>query len=662
MRGWRVKAGVAFGLVACGGVAWFAVHYVVQARDRGTAGTVAQGLAAVLVPVAGLAVWLVRQFRQGVPPIDLAQAADDLAGRVGRQWRDAELQRGLSYRALAVRWTWSSRGLSGPPGDAVGDARRPRMAPLPGCSRITRRELARGDLSELFQVYGGLDSGRIVLAGAPGAGKSGAMIRLLLDAVKHREGIGEPAVRAKVPVPVLLTAYDWLPGRDGLADWVTRRLEDEHPFLKVRIGTVSAARALVDGGAVSILLDGADEMPEEARAAMLRQIGQQARHRVVVSSRTSELESAVDGGHLDGAAALELAAITPAEAADYLQSRTVHPAPAPWRTLIQHLREDETSPVAQALDSPLMLSLLLDTYLPSEPAGELTDPGRFPGRQQIEDHLLARILPSAYTPRPGSPAPSCTPWQARQWLGYLAAQMKQTGTRDLAWWRIPQWLPPRHLKISVGLASGITAGLASGITGGLTFGFMFGPMAGLASGLVFGPTAGLAFGLEAGLLTGRKITLRSGLAIGLAFGVRGRPRGRNPRRAQARAEDRARQRAHTRTHRRTDSRAHRWTHVRADDRPGYDGLQRIPAAVPQAEGKKPAASRRHRGSTHVRACARAGARSRIRARCPIRDRSQVRTRNRAGGRHRERSRERADERADPSSQHLDAHRQTDHSR
>jgi hypothetical protein len=144
MRGWRVKAGVAFGLIACGGVAWFAVRYVVQARDQGTAGTVAQGLAAVLVPVAGLAVWLVRQFRQGVPPIDLAQAADDLAGRVGRQWRDAELQRGLSYRPLAVRWTWSSRGLSGPPGDAVGDARRPRMAPLPGCSRITRRELARG--------------------------------------------------------------------------------------------------------------------------------------------------------------------------------------------------------------------------------------------------------------------------------------------------------------------------------------------------------------------------------------------------------------------------------------------------------------------------------------------------------------------------------------
>lgn len=95
---------------------------------------------------------------------------------------------------------------------------------------------------------------------------------------------------------------------------------------------------------------------------------------------------------------------------------------------------DGRAGVAQALDSPLMLSLLLETYLPSDPVGELTDPRRFPGRQQIEDHLIARILPAAYTSRPGDPAPPCTSQQARQWLGYLAAQMNRTGTRDLAWW------------------------------------------------------------------------------------------------------------------------------------------------------------------------------------------------------------------------------------
>lgn len=519
MRRGLGKAGAAAGLVACGALAWFAVHYVAQARDQGTAGTVAQGLAAVLVPLAGLAVWLVRHGRADSPPIDLGRAADDLAGRVGQQWREAALQRGLFDRPLEVRWRWSSRGLSGPVSDAVGDRHAPRIAPLPGLSRITPADLTKGDLRDLFAVYGGLDSGRVVLAGAPGAGKSGAMIRLLLDAVTHRESILEPTARATVPVPVLLTAYDWVPEHEGLTTWVTQRLEDEHPFLKARVGPVSAARALVEAGAVSILLDGVDEMPEEARTTVLRQIGQQAGYRVVLSSRTDELARAVASGHLDGAAALELAAITARQAADYLRSRTVHPAPDAWCALIQHLGEHDSSPAAQALDSPLMLSLLLDTYLPFDPVDELTDPRRFPVREQIEDHLLARILPTAYAQRPGSPAPPCTPRQARKWLGYVADQMNRSGTRDLAWWRVPQWLPPPRLMRTVGLGVALGKGLTAGLAYGLAVGIAFGLTAGIATGLATGLLVGAAFGLAARLTAGLKIGLTIGLATGAVIGI-----------------------------------------------------------------------------------------------------------------------------------------------
>ncbi len=515
MRFRWVRAGVALGLIVCGAAAWFAVHYVIQARDQDTAGTVAEGLAAVLVPVAGLAAWLVHQFRPG-PGIDIKQAADDLARRVKRQWDEAAQQRGLLHHPLAVRWTWSRRGLSGSRSVAAGDQ---WIVPLPDVTPATSQQLEEGDLSDLFAIYGGLGSGRMVLVGAPGAGKSGAMIRLLLDAIKHREGIQEPAERAKVPVPVLLTAYDWLPEREGLADWVARRLEDEHPFLKARIGTVSAARVLVDEGAVSVLLDGVDEMPEGARTAVLRQIGQQARHRVVLSSRTDELERAVAGGHLVGAAALELAAITAKESADHLESHAVYPVPSPWRKLIQHLRQNKTSPVAQALDTPLMLSLLLDTYGRDDLVDELIDKERFPGRQEIERHLLNRVLTAAYTLRPGDPAPPCTPEQAWQWLGYMAAQMKQDDTRDLAWWRIPQWQPSRHRRISIGLAGGLINGLASGLAFGVATGILFGPVAGLVIGLAVGLASGVAFGVTVGLAFGLAVGFRSGLVIGLAFGV-----------------------------------------------------------------------------------------------------------------------------------------------
>lgn len=525
--GW-MRAGVALGLIVCGAVAWLAVHYVVQARDPGTAGTVAQGLAAVLVPMAGLAVWLVHQFWPDVSAIDSSQAAgdlvrrqaaDDLATRVERQWRDAASQRGLFDQPLAVRWTWSQRGLSGPVAAAVGHQRAMRIVPLPEFSRVRSRQLREGNLNDLFKVYGGLGSGRMVLAGAPGAGKSAAMIRLLLDAIDHRKGIQDEAVRAKVPVPVLLTAYDWLPDHERLADWVTRRLEDEHPFLKARIGTVSAARALVNDEAVSVLLDGVDEMPEKARASVLRQIGRQARHRVVLSCRTDELQRAAASGHLPGAAALELAAITPQKAADYLEARAVHPVPDRWRKLIQHLRENEASPAAQALDTPLMLSLLLATYGRDDPVNELTDKEKFPGRQEIEKHLLSRVLTAAYTRRPGEPVPPCTPEKSGQWLGYLAAQMNQRKTPDLAWWSIPQWLPPRHLKVAIGIAGGLINALVGGLAFGIAIGVVFGSAAGLAAGLAVGVASGVVFGLAAGLGAGLSVGLRSGVAIGLSSGV-----------------------------------------------------------------------------------------------------------------------------------------------
>lgn len=511
-RGW-VDAGVAVGLGVCGFVAWFTVHYVFLsgAGNQANNSAVAQGLAAGLTPIVALAVWLVRQVRRGVSAIDLRQAADDLAERVGRQWREAARERGLFDRPLTVRWAWSKRGLSGSAEDAVGGRRMSRIAPLPGLSRVTSAQLAQGDLSDLFAVYGGLDSGKMLLAGAPGAGKSGAMIRLLLDAVAHRKGIEDASVRATVPVPVLLTAYDWLPEHESLADWVTRRLQDEHSFLKAKVGNHSAARALLNDGLVSVLIDGVDEMPPDARIAVLRQVRDQAEYRVVLSGRTGELAHAVAGGHLDGAAALELDVIDTWQAADYLQARTVDPVPVPWRNLIRYLRNDATSALAQALDSPLMLSLLLDTYPPlGDEVDELTDSRRFPERQQIEDHLLARVLPTAYAPRPHHGALPCTAEQARQWLGYLAAQMNHTGTRDLAWWRIPKWLAPRELRLAVGL----TLGLAVTLAVGLSFGFTFGP----AFGLLVGPMSGLSVGIAV-VTSGLAAELAAAFVFGLVFGL-----------------------------------------------------------------------------------------------------------------------------------------------
>jgi hypothetical protein len=518
------NAGVALGLIACCLVAWFSVRYVVQARDQGTAGTVLQALAAVLVPLAGLVVWLVHRFPPQAPTVDLGWAASELARRVGQQWEDAASLRSLSQQPLEVHWAWSKRRLTGTVEAAVGVFDAPRHPPLPGLSCITPGQLDKGTTRDLFKIYGGLASGRLVLAGTPGAGKSGAMIGLLLAAANHRKAIVDPAVQAKVPVPVLLTADDWSPESELLADWLTRRLTEEHPFLKARVKDrpeASAARALVDDHLISILLDGVDEMPAGTHIAVLRELDLQASCRVVVSCRTRELELAVrDGRHLTGAAALELAPVTGQEAANYLESRMVAATPGPWSALIRYLRENQASPVARALNSPLMLSLLLDTYQNKDPVDKLINgENRIAGHKQLEEHLLDRALNAAYTPRPGEQEPSWPLQEARRHLGYLAAQMKQAGTSELAWWRVRQWIPYRHSKILIGLAGALLNGLLSGLAFGVATGIVFGRSAGLGAGLAVGLVSGVAFGVAAALAYGLTVGLRAGLTIGCAIGI-----------------------------------------------------------------------------------------------------------------------------------------------
>lgn len=511
-----MKARIAVGLVACGVVASFAVIYVIHARDRGTAAAVAQGLAEVLVPLCAAVVWLVRHIQMNVPEVDLQEAADALAARMWVQAKDAAKQHGLSERSVVpVHWVWSPRGLGGKKDAAVG-TERARIKPLPGCSRIEASQLEQGDLDDLFEIYGGLDSGRIVLVGAPGAGKTGAMIGLLQAAIEHRQDIKDAVKRADVPVPVLLTPHDWMPDSEELDSWVVRRLTVEHAFLRASVGERTAARALVDGGHISLLVDGVDEMPESVRSAVLAKIGKQASYRVVLSSRISELERAVEVGHLAGSAALELVPITARQAASYLEVHVRDLTPEPWNTLIKYLREHKTSALATALDSPLALSLLLETYRNNSQVDELVCSQHFPDSQTIKKYLLERVLPAAYDPPDSGPY---TLEQAGDWLSYLAAEMNERDLRELAWWNIPRWQLPRRMKVSIGLAGGLINGLVSALAFGVAIAIVFGPADGLAAGLTIGLVSGTAFGLAAWTAAGLAIGPKFGLAGGLTFGI-----------------------------------------------------------------------------------------------------------------------------------------------
>lgn len=187
---------------------------VVFARDSDRAGGLVQ-IATTMLPMTMVAVtWLLA--RRHPPPAEpdraLAAAADALAGCVHRQWRIAASERGLwKPLPVQVRWRWSERAVTGPVEAAIGDHQaHTRFAPLPGMPLVDAKAVRAGGLKDLAGVYGGIRSGRVVILGAPGTGKSAAAILALLDVLAHRDSLNE-AQRAEVPVPVLLTAHDWDP-------------------------------------------------------------------------------------------------------------------------------------------------------------------------------------------------------------------------------------------------------------------------------------------------------------------------------------------------------------------------------------------------------------------------------------------------------------------
>jgi hypothetical protein len=477
-----------------------AVIYMFTARDRGTTATVVGTLVTLGMASAAYFGWVSRRRQATAAPVEqaLREAADSLAWSIDEQWKTAAGERHL-YPAIPLRWQWSRHRVTGSPDDAIvypRDERAPRR--LPKAPIIRRPALNAGGRRDLLDIYLGLPSGRILLLGKSGAGKTAAAILLLRDALAERAKHDEEP-RARVPVPVMFTVQDWNP-RESIRLWLARRLTEDYGNV---IGhDPDMAAQLVSQGYVSVILDGLDEMPAPARVVALQELNKVADLRMVIMSRAGKLEEIVDCAHLTCAAAPELQPVSHRAAAGYLRSRLPDPPSPAWHRLLGALEQDGGTPLARALGTPLMISLLFDTYYPQSDRGpdELPDITRFPSQRAVENHLLGRLVPVAYSAdrHPGQARPRYTEEQASRWLRYIATRLDQThegGTQSLEWWKIPAWRPawPRAVAnlVVVALAVGVGLDLPDGLDAGLTIAFFRGPARGLHTGLHTALTAGL---------------------------------------------------------------------------------------------------------------------------------------------------------------------------
>jgi hypothetical protein len=513
-------------------------------NDLATYGAFAVAVVAIL---PGLLAWARRRSLRGVADdANLDRAVEELARAVQVQWEKAAGERGLTGAdPIQVTWASPTLAISGPKAAAISSR---RSETLPGLLPVGAAQVSRGQVSDLHALYGGLGSGRLIITGAPGSGKSSAAVLLVLAALRYR-GQASSADRAKIPVPVLVTAQDWDPDSEPVACWLARQLQATYPQLPGLAGEATVD-ALMTAGRIAVIIDGLDEISADMQPVALRALSQHGGFRTVILSRTGEMASAASHqGILLGAAAIELQSVSPAEAVSYLERAQLDPLPDGWHDLIRHLRDNPAGSLSRALDTPLTLSLVRDTCQSGDDAREflafcaaLND---LPGGQAAEiitDYLLDRVLPTAYTHQPGQPALPYDLPSAQNALAKIAVQMNHQGTRDLYWWDIPNWAPRTQRQITSGLAAGLAAwligGLAVGITRGLTAGLVAGLVAGLAAGLAAGLTSvgghppGKTTKLQllkalnrTNLLLGLAAGLTAALAAGLDVGLGGGPGG-----------------------------------------------------------------------------------------------------------------------------------------
>ena len=154
--------------------------------------------------------------------LSLAQASDQLAIAVGAQWEaEAAVRRLNDPYPLPVSWASADSSLSDAGThclswrSAVPDGLRPQGTWAAGPDDLA------GEGGELADVLTRVPTGRLVVLGEPGAGKTMLMVRLVLDLLARRA--------SGAPVPFLASLASWNPATQDLPGLAGRPAHNRPP-------------------------------------------------------------------------------------------------------------------------------------------------------------------------------------------------------------------------------------------------------------------------------------------------------------------------------------------------------------------------------------------------------------------------------------------------
>jgi hypothetical protein len=270
------RRGFALASAACVPVLVLGTAWLFVAGDKGTA------IAGVLaVPLAALP--LMAWFFDWKPPGARSEPEELWPVCLKLAYKIEPLE------AEARNWFLAEHGSEGAPADVEFTRYRPKDPDRELVSWRSDGGALRGTLAGIAGFCTTLNKGRLVVLGAPGAGKTVLANELLLGLIKALP-LQDPGPRTKVRVPVRLSLASFDPGNDAeetragelaerLEAWIAGQLSTTYKL------TPSTAQRLVKEGRILPILDGLDEMdaegqvPDQARA-VVRTLNHPADHGV----------------------------------------------------------------------------------------------------------------------------------------------------------------------------------------------------------------------------------------------------------------------------------------------------------------------------------------------------------------------------------------------
>ncbi|MBQ0850328.1 NACHT domain-containing protein [Streptomyces sp. BH-SS-21] len=427
-----------------------------------------------------------------------------------------------------------------------------RPAAAPPAGRLSADGPGPATVPDIVTYYRATRPSRLVITGAPGAGKTVLALELLLALTDSRTDDD--------PVPVRVPLSQWDTDRQSLPDHLQQRLVDAYDW------PADLAADLIRHHLVLPVLDGLDEMdplladgsPDPAaprataviRALNLYQQGRDAGP-LILTCRTRHYDTLAPGTTLLDAARIAIAPVTTSDAYTYLAARARDTAR--WQPLLDQLAAHPGGVLAAVLSTPWRLCLTATVYHGDGNPAELL---ALPNADALDEHLLARFIPAATRTAPNPH--DYTPEDAHRWLHHLTTHLDPTGTLQPAaparaeatdlvlheLWPfagrtrvratdtlistltvlitlpltcIPTSLPSGQLAAAVvvlAVVFGMAVALGAPTPMGLNDLFTtFPPRRNIAAGL----TGGIVLGITAGIKAG----FTAGLTIGITFGLMG---------------------------------------------------------------------------------------------------------------------------------------------